>query len=28
LPRAMGAGFDKATFDRITQQLREFRAGK
>jgi len=26
LPRAMGTTFDKTTFDRITQQLKEFRA--
>jgi TRAP-type C4-dicarboxylate transport system substrate-binding protein len=28
LPRAMGVGFDKVTFDRISQQLKDFRAGK
>lgn len=28
LPKAMGSTFDKTTFDRITQQLKDFRAGK
>lgn len=28
LPKAMGSTFDKATFDRISQQLKDFRAGK
>lgn len=28
LPKAMGSTFDKATFDRISQQLKDYRAGK